>query len=121
MFMKTIKKKIKSAAVEPKPASAEVQPQSAPSSVGSDLPHPDMLLELAMEEDDRRILGEYIQTIQLLRNEKRFTFREIAEWLNENGVETDHNAVYRAYIRHLPEEVAEQVAQEAEHEDQEQI
>ena len=83
--------------------------QETVSSTSSGTPaRPDLLFEMAKEEPDRRALDEYIQTIQLLRRKKRFTFREIADWLNANGVETDHNSVYRAYLRHVPEEQVEE-------------
>jgi hypothetical protein len=112
-----MKKKTKMKPVETKPEQTDAQP--TPSVFTPDVPHPGILLELAIREEDRRILDEYIQTIQVLRDDKRFTFREIAGWLNENGVETDHNAVYRAYMRHVPEEFAGQVARETDDEERE--
>jgi hypothetical protein len=45
-----------------------------------------------------------------LRDEKRFTFREIAEWLLEYGIECDHNSVYREYTKDLSIEQEQQVA-----------
>jgi hypothetical protein len=39
-----------------------------------------------------------------LREEKRFTFRAIAEWLTKRGIEADHRSVYRAYLAAIPEE-----------------
>lgn len=66
-------------------------------------PPPEHLAELAMAETDRRILDAYADTIRFLRNGKHFSFREIAEWLTENGVEVDHNAVYRVYTKGLSE------------------
>jgi len=66
-------------------------------------PPPEYLLEEAMKEPDRKLLEEYIQTIKVLRDNKRFSFREIADWLKEYGVIADHNAIYRAYSRSLPE------------------
>jgi transposase-like protein len=65
-----------------------------------------MLLEMAEREPDRRPLVEYSDVICVLRDEKKFTFREIAEWLRERGVEADHNAVYRAYTRGMPVDAA---------------
>jgi hypothetical protein len=61
-------------------------------------PPPHLLLDMAEAEPDKALLGDYIDTIRVLRQNKRFSFREIAEWLNENGVPTDHNAVYREYM-----------------------
>jgi hypothetical protein len=78
-----------------------VKPETAPSVpvtlVGS-IP-PEILLQEAMGEPDRRLLAEYGETIRLLRQDKRFTFREIAEWLEERGIECDHNSVYREYTK----------------------
>jgi len=79
---------------------------------------PDMLFKLAEEEPDRMALEEYLDTIRLLRDDKRFTFREIAEWLNENGVETDHNSVYRAYRRHVPPEHQDELDRDVVKEDE---
>jgi hypothetical protein len=80
----------------------KIEPQISPI-VTLDNPPPDYLRELAMGEPDRRLLQEYIETIRILRTEKGFTFREIAAWLSENGIKTDHNAVYRAYTKDMPE------------------
>lgn len=63
-----------------------------------------------MEEPDRRLLEEYGDTIRLLRDEKRFTFREIAVWLQEHGVECDHNSVYREYTKGLSDQDERSVA-----------
>jgi len=82
------------------------------SSTEAALPSPDRLLEIAIGEADRRILDDYADTIRVLRDDKRFTFREIAQWLKGNGVQTDHNSVYRAYRKHLPPEAAEKLDQE---------
>jgi hypothetical protein len=82
------------------------------SSTDAALPSPDRLLEMAMGEADRRILDDYADAIRVLRDDKRFTFREIAQWLKQNGVQTDHNSVYRAYRKHLPPEAAEKLDQE---------
>jgi transposase-like protein len=53
--------------------------------------------------------------------EKGFSYREIAEWLSDRGVEVDHNAVYRVYTNSLSDHEAyledlreaEEVQQEA--------
>ena len=50
------------------------------------------------------MLMDHIQTINTLRDEKKFTFREIAEWFNRKGFDTDHSAVYRAYLLGIPED-----------------
>ena len=41
---------------------------------------------------------DYIDTINILRDKKSFSFREIAAWFNERGVPLDNNDVYRAYM-----------------------
>lgn len=73
-------------------------------------PPPDWLAERAREEADRGLLDDYMEAIRVLRDDKRFSFREIAEWLNSYGIEVDHNSVYRAYCKHLPDEEAVQLA-----------
>ena len=60
---------------------------------------PQVLAEQAAKEPSRRGLSDYAQAILLLKDEKGFSFREIASWLGERGVKTDHNAVWRAYAR----------------------
>lgn len=64
-----------------------------------------------MGESDRRILDDYTGVIRVLKDEKRFTFREIAEWLRGHGIQTDHNTIYRAYRKTLPPEMAERLDQ----------
>jgi hypothetical protein len=65
---------------------------------------PEMVFRDAMEEPDRRLLEEYGDSIRVLRNDKRFSFREIAEWLQEYGIECDHNSVYRQYTKGLSDD-----------------
>jgi transposase-like protein len=64
-------------------------------------PDPHELLRQAEEEPHQRALQDYGEVISKLKDEKRFTFREIADWLTERGVKTDHNAVWRAYTKHM--------------------
>lgn len=80
------------------PAHAQV------STSASEIPKPNAFLEEAKREPQRKLITDHIQTINVLRNEKRFTFRAIAEWLTERGFETDHSSVYRAYLAAIPEE-----------------
>jgi hypothetical protein len=91
------------------PVKPEATPQpSAPVTItheGEPFP-PDILLDLAEKEPNRRELVEYGAVIRVLRDEKKFTFREIAEWLKDYNVEADHNAVYREYTRCMPDDVA---------------
>jgi hypothetical protein len=74
----------------------------------SEFPPPEYLLEKAHSVVNRKLIEDYSQAIQVLRDEKRLTYREIAEWLTKNGVPADHNSVYRAYTKHMdPAELAE--------------
>jgi hypothetical protein len=75
-----------------------------------DAPPPDWLAERAREEVDRGLLDDYMETIRVLRDDKRFSFREIAEWLSGYRIEVDHNSVYRAYCKHLSDDEATQLA-----------
>ncbi len=77
---------------------------------GNDFIPGDLMADLAQREAPRRLLTEYERAISVLRDEKHFTFREIAEWLGEHGVDTDHNAVYRAYARTMTESEAQEAA-----------
>lgn len=87
------------------PASALAQP-SAASLVppAAEIPDSRSLVEAARQEQKRTLLIDHIDAIRLLRDEKRFTFRGIAEWLSERGIQTDHSAVYRAYFGAIPRE-----------------
>jgi hypothetical protein len=101
------------------PAKPEATPQpSAPARTitheGEPCP-PDILFDLARQEPNRRVLDEYHDVIRVLRDEKKFTFREIAEWLDNHHVEADHNAVYREYTKAMPDDVAHDVALADEH------
>ena len=60
---------------------------------------PQQLRAEAEKERPRRGLGEYSETIRVLREDKGFSFREIAAWLQERGVNIDHNAAWRAYSK----------------------
>ena len=60
---------------------------------------PQQLQVEARKEQPRRGLDEYGETIRVLREEKGFSFREIAAWLRERGVNVDHNAVWRTHSR----------------------
>ena len=66
---------------------------------------PEPLLEEAMKEQKRVLLMDHINTIVVLRDEKKFTFRAIADWLSARGVEVDHSAIYRAYLACTPEQM----------------
>ena len=75
-----------------------------PRPADSKVPANDAFLEEAKKEPTRRLISDHSETITVLRNEKRFTFRAIAEWLTERGIEADHSAVYRTYLAAIPRE-----------------
>ena len=80
-----------------------------------EFPPPEYLLEQALGEPNRKLIQDYRETINVLRDEKGFSFREIAAWLTEKGVEADYNSVYRVYTKGMSEiEVAEVDHREAE-------
>lgn len=81
-------------------------------------PPPEYVYEDAMNEPDRRVLRDYSETIRLLR-EKGFTFREIAEWLNGRGIDADHNAVYRVYVKTMDPVYMQEIEREMEEEERE--
>ena len=87
------------------PAGAKAKADKPPVTavVQSDCPPPDALLAEAKKEPKRILLMDFIGTINTLRDEKKFTFRAIAEWFGQRGIETDHSAVYRTYLAAIPE------------------
>ncbi len=90
-------------------------PASSVTVVQVEMPPPDALLREAEEEPNYRSLASYCPVIDKLRS-KGFSYREIAEWLTERGVEADHNAVYRVYINSLSDQEAAIVDKEDEEE-----
>ena len=116
-------KKLKSKGTEMGATSAVIGSETPPSSEPTPsanlvkVPTPEYLLERARGEPNHKLLEEYKETIEELRNEKGFSFREISDWLTENGVEADYNAVYRVYTKNLSEtEVGELDREEQEEE-----
>jgi hypothetical protein len=84
-----------------------------------EFPPPEFLLEAARNELNRKLLQDYRETINVLRDNKGFSFREIAEWLTENGVDADYNAVYREYTKGMSDDEERDVAlREAEEENE---
>ena len=81
---------------------ASIQPGTQ--AMRAECPEPEAFLTEAEKEPKRKLISDHLKTITTLRDEKRFTFREIAEWFRERGFETDHSAVYRAYLSAIPEE-----------------
>jgi hypothetical protein len=68
------------------------------------VPDPQKLQAEAEHEPSRRGLDDYAQVIRLLKDDKGFSFREIAAWLQQRGMKSDHNAVWRAYCKLAPAE-----------------
>jgi hypothetical protein len=64
---------------------------------------PQQLLTEAVQEPRRRGLADYHEAIRVLKEEKEFSFRDIAVWLQQRGLKVDHNAVWRAYSKTAPE------------------
>jgi hypothetical protein len=60
---------------------------------------PQQLRAEAEKEPRRRGLEDYSDAIQVLKEEKGFSFREIAAWFQQRGLNIDHNAVWRAYSK----------------------
>ena len=56
----------------------------------------DQILEAAKAATSKVRLEEHREAVEVLR-EKGFTWREIADFLNEQGVQTDHTRVYRMF------------------------
>ncbi len=63
---------------------------------------PQQLRAEAEKEPRRRGVEDYQETIRLLKEDKGFSFREIAAWLQERGLNIDHNAAWRAYSKTIP-------------------
>ena len=63
---------------------------------------PQQLRAEAEKEPRRRGLEDYGETIRVLKEEKGFSFREIAVWLQQRGLNIDHNAAWRAYSKNTP-------------------
>jgi hypothetical protein len=77
-----------------------------------EFPPPEYLLQEAEKEPNQKLLEDYRETINVLRNGKGFSFREIAEWLTQNGVDADYNAVYRVYTKGMPDDEVAALDQE---------
>jgi hypothetical protein len=109
VFIFLLMKKLnsKSKPLKPKPAARAVGKSDALNNapVGvSVVPAPDAFLAEAKSEAKRVLVTDHTETIKVLRDTKKFTFRAIAEWLTARGIEADHSAVYRAYLAAIPEE-----------------
>lgn len=64
------------------------------------MPSPADILKDAMAVPDKDDLSDHLGTIFALRG-KKFTWREIAEFLGERGVKTDHTKLLRLYSKHM--------------------
>ena len=63
---------------------------------------PQQLQVEAEKEQRRRGLEDYSEAIRVLKEEKGFSFREIATWFQQRGLNIDHNAAWRAYSKTTP-------------------
>jgi hypothetical protein len=108
------------------PAAASAVVDSAPPRILTRGPHdeliampwPEELQRQAEEEPNYRDLSQYASVIGTLR-EKGFSYRDIADWLSQRGVEVDHNAVYRVYRNSLSDYDAHLESQREDREAQE--
>lgn len=64
---------------------------------------PSTILNEALEAPSKSDLEEHLKTIRTLRR-KKYTLREIAEFLTERGVQTDHSKIAR-FLQKYPEQV----------------
>jgi hypothetical protein len=71
------------------------------------IPDPAALADAAKQEKRVIAARDYSNVIDILRNEKRFSFQKIADWLNARGVPLDNNDVYRVYVANIPGEEKE--------------
>ena len=78
-------------------------------------PDPVILKAEAEREAPRRGLESYLDTIRLLKEDKGFSYREIAAWLKQRGVTTDHNAIWRAYSKQASAHMSSQAVEQIEH------
>jgi hypothetical protein len=60
---------------------------------------PQQLRAEAEKEPSHKGLDHYFEAIRVLKEDKGFSYREIAAWLQQRGLNVDHNAVWRAYSK----------------------
>ena len=65
------------------------------------IPEPQSLIQEALTEPRVVAARDYLETINILRDKKSFSFRQIAAWFNERGVPLDNNDIYRAYMANV--------------------
>ncbi len=85
-----------------KTKSAQPQAESQGAAVTNTIPDASALAEAAKQEKRVIAARDYARVIDILRDEKRFSFQKIADWLNERGVPLDNNEVYRVYTANIP-------------------
>ena len=108
-------------AVIPQPQAATISEEypiqiEGPNGESIAMPPPEALLMEAEQELNYNDFSAYSEVIRTLRN-KRFSYREIAEWLSDRGVPVDHNAVYRIYTKGLTDFDAVKEAAEVDREE----
>ena len=79
---------------------------------------PQQLRAEAEKEPSRRGLHEYTDTIRVLKEDKGFSYREIADWFQQRGLIVDHNAVWRTYSKTLPKRTGSAPDEQLEHSEQ---
>jgi hypothetical protein len=103
----------------PPAAQAKLELPPVPTEVEG-YPPSEVVAEAARGEPNLRLVEDYSEAITILRDEKRLTFRGIAEWLQKKfGIEADHNAVWRAYTKGADEYQAVMAAVDDERDEQE--
>ncbi len=85
-----------------KTKSAQPQTEGKGAAVTNTIPDASALAEAAKQEKRVIAARDYARVIDILRDEKRFSFQKIADWLNERGVPLDNNEVYRVYTANIP-------------------
>ena len=85
-----------------KTKSAQPQAEGQGAAVTTTIPDASALAEAAKQEKRVIAARDYARVIDILRDEKRFSFQKIADWLNERGVPLDNNEVYRVYTANIP-------------------
>jgi len=79
---------------------------------------PQKLRAEAQREPSRRGLADFAEAIRVLKEDKGFSFREIAAWLQQRGLSADHNAVWRAYSKAVSGATAPQLYERNERSEQ---
>ena len=94
------KKMLAKSATAPAGSSETERPANYQPTVIHSMPPPEELFQQAEQEPNFRDLSAYVDSIRVLR-EKGFSYREIADWFSERGVDVTHNTVYRVFTKSL--------------------